>query len=403
MKTQVDIDDTTAIKGLLNSYFDTRYKMMSALTMDDKIEKYFSQTNEKAKGFLREEKNLLKTIIEHRKLQINDLRYKDYSYDLSYKDIKIDGDTASVVLEESCTIHFKFIPDVDSKMVGLVHNITLAKKNNEWLIVEDKYEDEFKIELDNLKKKTNPTKYKNEAFFSEGDLEKVKRFYLEKAKSHVEEIKKLQKTPAAKQRERINPGNINKNVKTAPAENSQATARTFYTYNWYNAVKYAEEYALKINSPPWGNYESMSGDCTNFTSQCLYAGGIPFDTSGSIENLKWYWYSYRDRVPPWTGASEFNYYATYNNTSSSSNYGLKATDSDWASMYQGDIVQLGSTPYHNMFISRVVWSPTPPWPPHKTDFLICQHSTSEQTRLKNYPLSSKPTPSYYLSIKGYYK
>ena len=47
-------------------------------------------------------------------------------------------------------------------------------------------------------------------------------------------------------------------------------------YNPSAAVAYASQYWNNYN-PAYNNYNSVGGDCANFVSQCLYAGGIPQD------------------------------------------------------------------------------------------------------------------------------
>lgn len=59
-------------------------------------------------------------------------------------------------------------------------------------------------------------------------------------------------------------------------------------YSNYQAVKYAQKYALHPN-PSYRYfplYKNTSGDCANFISQCLFAGGAPMDFSSS--NAWWY-------------------------------------------------------------------------------------------------------------------
>ena len=43
-------------------------------------------------------------------------------------------------------------------------------------------------------------------------------------------------------------------------------------YNANNAISYARRYCGKYN-PSYANYRNMGGDCANFVSQCLIAGG----------------------------------------------------------------------------------------------------------------------------------
>lgn len=49
------------------------------------------------------------------------------------------------------------------------------------------------------------------------------------------------------------------------------------------AVAYARQYALSFNSQ-YANYANSGGDCMNFVSQCLHAGGMPIKQQGFL----WY-------------------------------------------------------------------------------------------------------------------
>jgi len=70
-------------------------------------------------------------------------------------------------------------------------------------------------------------------------------------------------------------------------ENLKKIFRGIY-YSREEAVKYAQRYALVPNKQYkyFGVNQNMGGDCTNFVSQCLYAGGIPF--SYNKRNPWWY-------------------------------------------------------------------------------------------------------------------
>ncbi len=76
------------------------------------------------------------------------------------------------------------------------------------------------------------------------------------------------------------------------------------TYNASEAAKYALTYWENYN-PNYSNYNSIGGDCANFVSQCLYAGGLPMDDD-------WYWYSYSNKSASWTGALSIKKYLVDN-------------------------------------------------------------------------------------------
>jgi hypothetical protein len=365
-------NDKATVKGIIKNYFDAKYKMKSTLTYSADFQKYFlPESNSKSVT----EEVALQAEIEHNKNQITDLTYKSYTYNLNYKNITVDENSAKISVEENCDIYFSCTPYVKSEIKGLVHDIILKKVDNKWLIVADNYENDFKTELEQYTKNNVP-------------VEQAKESFIQETKKQVQQIKKIQNTPEARKMIRDTEKTVQKSL----------LGYTFNNYDWQSAVSYAKTWALGMNTPRWFNYESMGGDCTNFISQCLYAGGIPADATGSYQ---WYWYSDGNRASAWTGASQFLTYATNNNTASSTNYGLRAVESNWGSMYQGDIVQLGSTPTHSMFISSVVYSTGTP--PTRSDYLVCQHSIDASGRKKNIPLSSKTTPEHYLSIKGYCK
>ena len=49
-----------------------------------------------------------------------------------------------------------------------------------------------------------------------------------------------------------------------------------YGYDREKAVAYAHKWAYGRN-PAYGDFSEMGGDCTNFVSQCLHAGGAPMN------------------------------------------------------------------------------------------------------------------------------
>ena len=77
--------------------------------------------------------------------------------------------------------------------------------------------------------------------------------------------------------------------------------RTF-EYNREAAVAYAREWALSRN-PAYYDYSELGGDCTNFASQCIYAGA---GVMNYTPVFGWYYISSAERTASWTGV-EFLY------------------------------------------------------------------------------------------------
>lgn len=67
-------------------------------------------------------------------------------------------------------------------------------------------------------------------------------------------------------------------------------------YDREKAVTYARKWALSRN-PAYYNYDYLGGDCTNFISQCLYAGIPQMNHRG----YGWYYYNANHKSPSWTG------------------------------------------------------------------------------------------------------
>lgn len=72
-------------------------------------------------------------------------------------------------------------------------------------------------------------------------------------------------------------------------------------YRRLRAVLYARRWALGRN-PAYYDYSDLGGDCTNFVSQCVYAGcGVMNYTP----DFGWYYISADDKAPAWTGVEFF--------------------------------------------------------------------------------------------------
>jgi len=115
-------------------------------------------------------------------------------------------------------------------------------------------------------------------------------------------------------------------------------------YNRENAVAYARKYAFSQN-PRFGNFAGIGGNCTNFVSQCIYAGGCEMNYTPTFG---WYYISLDERSPSWTGVEYFFNFITQN--ADVGPFGRVAT-ADEAEI--GDVIQLGRNEegyYHTLII-----------------------------------------------------
>ena len=73
-------------------------------------------------------------------------------------------------------------------------------------------------------------------------------------------------------------------------------------YKREEVKEYAKKWAYKRN-PQYYNYDLIGGDCTNFVSQCIYAGS---EVMNYNKTNGWYYNNANDKSPSWTGV-EFLY------------------------------------------------------------------------------------------------
>ena len=79
-------------------------------------------------------------------------------------------------------------------------------------------------------------------------------------------------------------------------------------YNREAAVAYARKWAFSRN-PAFYNFDKLGGDCTNFASQCLYAGGAKMNYTPVTG---WFYRSANDRTASWTGVEYLYRFLTEN-------------------------------------------------------------------------------------------
>lgn len=105
-------------------------------------------------------------------------------------------------------------------------------------------------------------------------------------------------------------------------------------YDRGKAVEYARKWAFGRN-PKYLDFETMGGDCTNYASQCIYAGcGV----MNPAKKFGWHYYSAYNRTPSWTGVQYL-----FNFLISNKSVGPYAKQASEGEIMPGDIIQLGNS------------------------------------------------------------
>ncbi len=141
-------------------------------------------------------------------------------------------------------------------------------------------------------------------------------------------------------------------------------------YDRNAAVQYAKKWALSHN-PDYYNFENNGGDCTNYVSQCIYAGKKEMNYK---KDVGWYYISSYNRAAAWT-AVEYLHTFLINNDGA----GPKGVETERSLAVPADIIQLsfdGTVFSHSLFITQT-----------NPEILVCAHTFNvynKPLRLYNY-------------------
>ena len=118
-------------------------------------------------------------------------------------------------------------------------------------------------------------------------------------------------------------------------------------YNRSAAVAYALRWSRSRN-PDFYDYAQIGGDCTNFVSQCVYAGSLVMNYT---PDFGWYYINANDKSPSWTGVEFF-----YNFMTTNQGVGPFAQEVPIEDLSLGDVIQLGEANgvyYHSLILTGI--------------------------------------------------
>ena len=123
-------------------------------------------------------------------------------------------------------------------------------------------------------------------------------------------------------------------------------------YNRARAVEYARRWALSRN-PLFINFAGRGGDCTNFVSQCIYAGSCQMNFT---PDFGWYYINENMRAPAWSSVEFFYDFITGSPAFATQNgsVGPFGIEVDALGVFEGDVVQLADSSgdfYHTLLIT----------------------------------------------------
>lgn len=144
-------------------------------------------------------------------------------------------------------------------------------------------------------------------------------------------------------------------------------------YDRTAAVQYAHVWAYRRN-PRYYDFEHLGGDCTSFTSQCVYAGA---GVMNYTPTFGWYYINSDSRSPSWSGVQFL-----YNFMTSNQGPGPFGMPTTFDGIEPGDFLQLGTASGHFYHTPFIVSVGNPPLP---ENILVATHSDDQDYyALSNY-------------------
>ena len=295
-----------------------------------------------------------------RQMQDADYTLASWSYSLTLNEITQEEDGSLHILSRENNIqNFNQNPEIASERYGGYHLFELEQMEGSWKIRSHMMFDAVYMML-----------------WSEGGGEEAALRYAEAVPEYLRLAQEqLQEREADRARE---------------PEELQAQ----YAYDRQAAAAYADRYVDERNDA-WPDYAGSGGNCQNFASQVLLAGGIPMDIYG---DAVWKWYSdevsnspgAQGRSSSWTGVNQFVEYAEAN-----TGYGLVAeTEAPYFSGEPGDLLHMGIDGDwgHTVVIASAVTNGQG----EVVDYLV----DSNTGNLRNYPASLYGYPEIILTRIG---
>jgi len=255
-----------------------------------------------------------------------------YSININYISIEFNKDSSTINLSKDTEFSFSNAPDVVSKEFDDRHTIALKKINNKWLIDKDIAKSELDSSNSNINMKISVTNAVNESNALDQKISSLKSRNID---NDINEYKEIEGKVKVKQsEEKKNNNNLIKTSSLITPMGSYGGHTWQVDYNRMAAVNYAHKWANSYN-PLYVHYDS---DCTNFVSQCIYAGAPKMNRSAG-----WYYLTPSIGGPAWINVKNlWNFLINNNGTGPISMDNTHYLDMDYGdpiefwSYYEGD-------------------------------------------------------------------
>lgn len=275
-----------------------------------------------------------------------DLRYSSATVGVTYRSITETAEGYDVYLVQNDSMNYNFVSDIMSYTSDIEHHFILKEIDGDYYIVRHS-------EISGVYELITE-KYDN---------------FLRENKLTLSTLTPMQITDTLEQLKTMLVSDVTEELKSVTAQRNEyntdpeayaSTLTAANTYNAENALKYSYEWVGQVEykrNPAYTAYDIYGGNCNNYTSQCLLAGGIPMDLQG--KQWKWYGEDINNtggkfgRSSSWAACEYFYEYCKEN-----TGFGLVCdVGGNLYSGRPGDIIQYVSDGIgvHSVIITKVIY------------------------------------------------
>lgn len=337
------------LEKVLISFMDTYFASMQTLEEKDMTSFFTSDAYEEA--YLHQ--TALSLLIGTRKIEEHDMKLASASYEIKYTKMQTNGNRITLDFLENDYLHFNFMKDIESKVFNVENTFVFEKVGDSYQVVSVRKVQDFYVMITNK--------------YNTGKSDSAAKLALDNIKEDHLDDYQIQHRKWMQNREEYLEG------KNAPMKDCN------HQYNREEALSYANKY-ITLRHPDKQKYDDWGGNCQNYASQVIEAGGVPQDRSGDAQ---WYHVKSSERTNSWTTVTDFYAYAKSN-----TGYGLCAlTD---INPYYAEAADEGQVGYDGAYRHTVVISGTVKDSNGKVIDLLLHSNTVD---LENFPMSAYSYPN----------
>lgn len=259
---------STQLKEPIEKYFDEYFKSQETLEFT-KMDNNILENNDNTK--LNE--TFREIEIEAQK-SFNIGITKDYHYQIQYKNLTMNGDVANVDLSLNLDFHYKNAHGIDSGIYGVNYRITMKNDGVRWVITQI---DSDLQEFQTFKEEVQARMVQNTIVKQSNILDQIKQEKFSNIQMMANNSLYLRGAPSTLPPDDGRDTDISNDSVTTQSVYVSCKA---YAYSPTSATNYALYYAeadtnSRIFFTARNNYGEV--DCTNFASQCIWAGYVGFN------------------------------------------------------------------------------------------------------------------------------